>query len=107
MNSKRKGNGGEREVLRLLEEHGIACHRNEQRYIGGVDNPDISAVIAGMPVHVEVKRCESLSLYTAMEQAVHDANGHALPVVFHRRNNRPWLIVARLEDVLSIVDRRE
>lgn len=101
MNSKRKGNSGELEILHLLEQYGIPCQRNDQRYKGGVDNPDIGAEIGGAPIHIEVKRCEALSIYAAMEQAAHDANGHALPVVCHRRNNEPWLIVARLEDVLT------
>ena len=42
MNSKRKGNGGERELLSILQAVGVAV-RNDQRYTGGVDNPDIGA----------------------------------------------------------------
>ena len=38
-----------------------------------------------------------------MEQAERDANGHAIPVVAHRRNRKPWLVVLRLEDVLQAV----
>lgn len=100
VNSKKKGNAGELELLHLLEEHGLDVRRNDQRYVGGVDNPDISLMVEGQPVHLEVKRCERLSLYEAMEQAEHDANGHALPVVVHRRNRKQWLVVLRLEDVL-------
>lgn len=100
MNSKRKGNTGELELLHLLEEHGLEVRRNDQKFVGGVDNPDLSLTVEGQPVHVEMKRCERLSLYEAIEQAEHDANGHALPVVVHRRNRKPWLVVLRLEDML-------
>lgn len=100
MNSKRKGNAGERELLSILSEAGKA-ERNDQRYIGGKDNPDISFRHNGKKYHVECKRCEKLSLYEAMEQAVRDANGHATPVVMHRRNKKPWLVVLRLSDFLQ------
>lgn len=105
MNNKRKGNAGELELLHLLEERGLDVRRNDQKFIGGVDNPDLALTVEGQPVHVEVKRCERLSLYEAMEQAEHDANGHALPVVVHRRNRKPWLVVMRLEDALRAVSK--
>lgn len=74
MNSKRKGNGGERELLSILQAVGVA-ERNDQRYTGGVDNPDISFTLGGRRFHVECKRAERFNAYAAMEQAEHDANG--------------------------------
>ena len=103
MNSKRKGNSGELEILHLLEQYGIDCQRNDQRYISGFQNPDIEARVRGHPVHVEVKRTEKLSLYDAMTQAVSDANGKALPIVCHRRNRKPWVVIIRLSDLLEIM----
>lgn len=102
MNSKRKGNAGERELLAILAEHGAAC-RNDQTFVGGVDNPDISFRAAGRRFHVECKRTEKFNAYAAMEQAQHDANGHAVPLVVHRRNRKPWLVVLTLEDFLRLV----
>ena len=102
MNSKRKGSAAERELLHLLEAHGIAAHRNLQQFVGGVDNPDIAAEVCGIPLHVEVKRQERLRLSAAVAQAVRDANAHALPIVAHRSNRQPWLVTARLEDVLQL-----
>lgn len=93
MNVKRKGNAGEREFLALLAGHGIQARRNDQRYVGGKDNPDISAFIGGFPFHVEVKRTERFRLYDAIEQARRDANGHRIPLVAHRQNRRPWVVV--------------
>lgn len=102
MNSKRKGSAGERELCAILAEAGLP-HRNEQRYVGGVDNPDISLQVGATPFHVECKRAERFNAYAAMEQAEHDANGHAVPVVMHRRNRAPWLCVMKLSDWIGMV----
>ena len=104
MNVKKKGNAGERELLHLLEAHGIPAHRNNQAFIGGLDRPDIAAEVGGIPLHVEVKRQERLRLSEAVAQAVHDANNHALPVVVHRSNRQPWLLTVRLADLLQLWD---
>lgn len=104
MNAKKKGSAGERELLHLLEAHGIPAHRNDQRFIGGVDRPDVYAEVCGLPLHVECKRTERLRLSEAMAQAVHDANNHALPIVAHRSNRQPWLLTVRLADLLKILD---
>lgn len=103
MNSKRKGNRAELELLRLLQSYGIDAHRNDQRHIGGIDNPDISARIGPVSVHVECKRVERLALAAALRQAHRDANGHALPVVVHRRSREPWLVTMELTDLLQII----
>lgn len=57
----------------------------------------------GTAFHVECKRAERFNAYAAMEQAQHDANGHAVPVVMHRRNRKPWLVVMRLQDFLPLL----
>lgn len=101
LNSKRKGNAGERELCAILAEAG-AAHRNDQRYIGGEDNPDISFQIGGGRFHVECKRAEKFNAYAAMDQAERDANGHAVPIVAHRRNRKPWLVVMKLDDFLRL-----
>lgn len=104
MNSKRKGSAAERELLHLLEAHGIPAHRNDQRFVGGLDRPDIAAEVCGLPLHIEVKRQERLRLSNSVNQAVRDANAHALPIVAHRSNRQPWLVTVRLEDVLRLWD---
>lgn len=103
MNSKAKGNAGERELCAILANTGAAV-RNDQRYIGGRDNPDISLETGGKRFHVECKRAERFNAYAAMEQAVNDANGHAVPVVMHRRNRKPWLVVLKLDDFLRLLE---
>ncbi len=105
MNSKRKGNAGELEVMHLLEGCGIPCRRNEQGilagFVGGRGNPDIEAVIGGHPLHIEVKRTERLQLYPALAQAQRDAVG-MIPVVAHRMNRHPWIVILTLDDFLDI-----
>ena len=103
MNAKRKGNAGEREFLSFLEANGVRANRNEQRYVGGLDNPDIAAQISGIPFHVEVKRTERFRLYDALDQAKRDANGHRIPLVAHRQNRRPWVVVMDAADFMRIM----
>ena len=103
MNAKRKGNQAERELLRILQEYGVDAHRNDQRYVGGVDNPDISVRMGPVSVHVECKRVERLQLAAALRQAHRDANGHALPVVVHRRSREPWIVSMELTDLLEVL----
>lgn len=98
-NSKAKGSTGERELCAYLTAAGFPAHRNQQRFIGGRDNPDVAA--EGLEAfHIEVKRVEHLNLGAAMEQAERDAAGK-IPVVIHRRNRRPWLITMHLNDFLQ------
>lgn len=101
MNSKRKGNAGELELLHQLEARGITARRNDQKWTGGLDNPDIAADVRGLPLHIEVKRTERLRLREALRQAERDAAGR-VPVVAFRGNREPWRVVLRLEDFLKL-----
>ncbi|NLO85348.1 MAG: hypothetical protein GX096_07965 [Clostridiales bacterium] len=99
MNSKRKGSAGERELCSILKEAGfMEAHRNDQRYVGGMENPDIA--LNGY--HVECKRAERFNAYEAISQAERDANGLNVPIVAHRRNRKPWLIVMKLDDFMKL-----
>lgn len=99
MNSKRKGNDGERELCRFLTDSGFPAHRNDQMYVGGAGNPDVEA--EGLEAyHLEVKRVERLNVSEAMRQAERDASGK-IPAVVHRRNREPWLITLHLQDFLQ------
>ena len=102
-NSKAKGSTGERELCAYLTAEGFPAHRNDQRFTGGKNNPDVAA--EGLEAfHIECKRCERLNLGAAMEQAENDAAGK-IPVVIHRRNRRPWYITLKLSDFLQGVKR--
>jgi hypothetical protein len=53
-----------------------------------------------------VKRVEAGNPYSWMVQATTDA-GKKIPVVAHKRNNRPWLCILSSEDFLEILRRSD
>lgn len=100
MRSRRKGKRGELEAACELNRlFGIEARRGQQ-FAGSPDSPDVRTDLE--KVHFEVKRCESLRLFAAMEQAIHDAGTERVPVVLHRANNRPWVAVVRLDDLPAL-----
>ena len=108
MNVKRKGTAGENELAQILRAAGIRAYRNDQIYKGGKDNPDVSAEVFDLPLHIEVKRVEKLNVSEAVKQAVKDAKAGSLPIVAHRRNREQWLVTMPLAVLLdAIKDRRE
>lgn len=95
--SRDKGKRGEREFAALLREHGYDARRGVQ-YCGGPDSPDVT----GLPgIHIEVKRTESLRLYEALKQSEQDT-GEEMPIVAHRRNNCPWVIILKANDFMRL-----
>ena len=110
MNSKRKGDTGELELLHSLEARGIPCHRNQQGLLadfrGGRGNPDIWMQLDRTDFHVEVKRTERFALYPSLQQAQRDALPPMIPVVIHRQSRKPWVVVMTLDDFLSIQKRQ-
>ena len=85
--------------MHLLEARGLRAMRNDQRFVGGKENPDIS--LPG--IHLEVKRVEALRLSEALNQAEADAAPGDMPVVAHRRNRGKWVTIMRMEDFLRLV----
>ena len=96
--SREKGKSGEREVAKLFRDYGIEAKRGCQ-FHGGPDSPDVMGVPG---LHVEVKRVERLNLYEAMEQCWHDASAEEVPVVIHRRNNKPWIVAMAFDDFMRL-----
>lgn len=97
--SRDKGARGEREFAELLRGHGIEAERGRQ-HSGGSDSPDVRHALNGL--HFEVKRCERLQLWQALEQAQADA-GERVPVVAHRSNRRSWVVVLSADDFLCLI----
>ena len=106
MNSKRKGTAGENELASILREAGLRAHRNDQIFKGGAGNPDVSAELSGLKLHIEVKRAERLNVPEAMNQAIRDAEGGAFPVLAHRRNREKWLVTMPLFSLLAELKER-
>lgn len=94
--SRDKGKRGELELAHKLQELGFPDAHRSQQYCGSASSADV----LGLPgVHIEVKRTEALSLYKAYNQAVRDVgSSEEMPVIFHRRNGKPWLVVMSLRD---------
>lgn len=102
INSKTKGKVGELELVHYLKEKGYDVRRTSQ-YCG--QTGDASDVTGLEWVHPEVKRVERLNIDTAMEQAVRDsAETSKFPVVFHRKNRKPWLVTMRIDDWLELYE---
>lgn len=98
MNSRNKGAAGERELAAKLREYGYNCRRGQQ-YSGANGDADVVGLLG---VHIECKRVEKLNLYDAMEQSVRDAKDSETPSVFHRKNNKEWLVTLRMDDFIKM-----
>ncbi len=103
INSRAKGAKGEREVRDLFRSRGYVAKRGQQ-HEGGSDSPDVMHGLEWL--HVEVKRTEGLrSIYKAMDQAEKDAKaGDKMPTVWHRRNEKPWLVIMYAEDFFDMIE---
>jgi hypothetical protein len=98
---REKGKRGEREAAaELAAVLGVTARRGVQ-YHGGPDSPDV--VLEGVPIHVECKRTERLSLWPAVDQAVADA-GQSVPMVWHRCNRRDSVVIVRTCDLARLVE---
>jgi hypothetical protein len=100
MNSCQKGKRGEREAAHAWRNAELGGARRGQQHTG-LEGDDIVIEMEG--VHVEVKRCESLSLFKAMEQSERDVGEGEIATVLHKRNRKDWLLVLKLEDVMELV----
>lgn len=103
INSRAKGAAGELEAAKLLSKYGFKSRRGQQ-FSGGAESPDVITSIEGF--HFEVKRVEALHLYPALDQAARDKGPGELPVVLHRPNKRPWVIIMDAEEFFLLLRKR-
>tara|TARA_R100001129_G_scaffold148955_1_gene110702 strand:+ start:78 stop:425 length:348 start_codon:yes stop_codon:yes gene_type:complete len=101
VNSNSKGKRGERELSKELARLFGCDARRSQQYCGEAGDADVITSITGL--HCEVKRVERLNLERALEQAESDARATDCPVVFHRRNGKPWNVSLRLDDLPGLI----
>ena len=97
--SRNKGKAGEREIAKILKEHGYEEARRGQQYCGSNGDAD---VVGLRGIHIEVKRVEKLNLWSALEQSKNDANDGEMPIVVHRPNRKEWVVIQPLEDWLKL-----
>lgn len=94
--SRDKGKRGELELVHVLRDYGFAECRRAQQYCGTADSADIVGL---QGIHIECKRSERLSIYQALAQSRFDCLGDSdIPVVMHRRNGHPWVVISLLDD---------
>lgn len=91
---RRKGAVGEREVVAELDRHGMLANRTAQRMGKAGDAADVQ--VAGLGVHIEVKRTENMAWRKTIAQATNDANGSPW-IVLHRVNGGKWMVIQPLD----------
>lgn len=93
MNSRSKGQRGEREIVAFWREHGFPeAHRTPMS--GGMQwKGDVQGVA---PLHIEVKRNERLNVWEAMAQAERDCPEDRIPALHYRRNGSDWWLAMPL-----------
>ena len=107
-NSNQKGKRGELELVKELKKHWPGPNwRRSQQYCGMDDgDPDIVGMES---IHIECKRVESgtKTLYKWIDKADRDAEKGQVPVVMHKSNWEPWLVIVplhRLKDLVIEMD---
>ena len=88
-NSRNKGAAGERELAKVLSEL-LGCTAKRGQQHSGLEGKDVVIGVAG--IHVECKRVQALNL----------ADEGEIPVVCHRKNNKPWLITFDLTRLIEL-----
>lgn len=98
-NRKRKGNGGEIEVCKLIFDNlGIEVHRNlQQTRDGGAD-------IKLKPYSIEVKRRAAIgNIYDWMSQATSGCDTAERPIVVCRADRKQWLAILPIEELFRLI----
>jgi len=99
-NSRAKGQRAERQLCAELQDYGYNAKRSQHLYEkGGIDSPDVSGLKG---IHIECKHVEKLNVRKALEQSVKDADGKAIPTVFHKVNYSPWLVTLEMHDFMEM-----
>lgn len=103
-NSKQKGARFERELAKMLREHGFENARRSAQYCGNTGQAaDVVDAIPGY--HIEAKHQEKMHLYDWMAQAVRDAESTGeTPIVIHKQNYKDTLVTMRFEDFMNLIN---
>lgn len=102
VNSKQKGKRAELQLSHKLNEYGFNTRRTAQ--YNGKEQGSLADVIGLEGIHIECKHNERLNIFEAIEQASRDSQGE-LPTVFHKKNNKPWLVTMYLDDWIKLYRR--
>lgn len=106
INSRRKGAVGERAFRDQLRDAGYCKAYRTAQFCGSTVSMDVTC--PELPdIHWEVKNVESGNPYTWLDQAIRDSKRIRYPVVAHKRNNRRWIAILELRDLLDIIRRSD
>ena len=97
INSKRKGNVGERELANILKDYGYQCRRGRQ--YNGLEGEDVVGLDY---IHIECKRVQKLNIEEALQQAKKDSRSEQIPAVFHRKNGEKWKVTMELSSRIKL-----
>ena len=104
INSKQKGKSGELEFAHECQKYGFEnVHRTAQT--NGKLEHSLADCEGLQGIHIEVKRVERLNIDEAMEQSIRDLKTKKkkkIPVVFHRKNRKPWKATMLFEDWVKL-----
>jgi Holliday junction resolvase len=99
-NSRQKGKRGELEVVHLLKSYGFEARRGQQ-FKGTEDSPDVVHNMDGF--FIEVKLRQAFNLHATIDQADNEKGSHEVAVVFHRKNDEPWLVTMYATDWVETI----
>lgn len=102
--SRTKGARGELEVCKILRAAGFNVERTPNS--GGLRLPTIEFSMKGDVVglagyHLEVKRCERLSIPAWIKQAEADCPEGDVPIVVFRASQQPWRVIQSFESFVE------
>jgi len=101
--SRNKGAAAEREVAKIIGDR-LGIKMNRTPLSGGMDWK--GDIVGWDGMHVEVKRCEKLSLPAWCRQAEGDCPEGAVPLVVYRSSREPWRVVLHLDALLDLMEVR-
>lgn len=100
INSREKGARFERQIAKMLREHGYEAERGCQ-HSGGKDSPDVKHNIPRL--HIEAKDVEKLNIWNALEQSKRDAGDGEIPVVMFKRNRTQVYVAMPFEEFMGML----
>jgi len=101
--SRSKGKRVEREAAHKLNDVIGGEWIRSQQHAGSPDAPDIKSSYYPRLI-IEVKGDERLNVFKAMEQADGYCTERSIPVVQHKKNNKPFLITIKADDLREFVE---
>lgn len=101
INSRDKGARFERQLAKMLREHGYEAERGCQ-HSGGKDSPDVKHNMHR--IHIEAKDVEKLNIWNALEQSKRDAGEDEIPVVMFKRNRTQVYVAMPFDEFMDFYE---